>query len=181
MRFDDIFNLLDGGHDHAGEFHFADAQRAALPRRAHPAKKETQQLPQGIEPETAGHDRIALEVAGKKPQIGLNVEFGDNLPLAVLAALFRDMVMRSNISIGGRGSCALPGPNNSPRAQASRSSKSYFAFFKTIQPRSVHPECTAAPRYTIHRSRIGPFKAPSPPASYMQSPAVCQIRFACGS
>ena len=29
-------------------------------------------------------------------------------------------VMRSNISIGGSGSWALPGPNNSPRAQASR-------------------------------------------------------------
>src|SRR5262249_44255312 len=32
--------------------------------------------------------------------------------------------MRSNMSIGGSGSCALPGPNNSPRAQASRSSYS---------------------------------------------------------
>ena len=26
--------------------------------------------------------------------------------------------MRSNISIGGSGNCALPGPNSSPRAQA---------------------------------------------------------------
>ena len=32
--------------------------------------------------------------------------------------------MRSNISIGGSGSCALPGPNISPRPQASKSSYS---------------------------------------------------------
>ena len=30
--------------------------------------------------------------------------------------------MRSIISIGGAGSCALPGPNSSPRAHFSRSS-----------------------------------------------------------
>ena len=33
-------------------------------------------------------------------------------------------LMRSNISIGGNGSCALPGPNISPRPQASKSSYS---------------------------------------------------------
>jgi hypothetical protein len=33
-------------------------------------------------------------------------------------------LMRSNISIGGSGNCALPGPNISPRAQANRSSYS---------------------------------------------------------
>ena len=32
-------------------------------------------------------------------------------------------LIRSNISIGGNGNCALPGPNNSPRAQARRSSR----------------------------------------------------------
>src|SRR5229473_1200340 len=33
-------------------------------------------------------------------------------------------LMRSNISIGGSGNCALPGPNISPRPHASRSSYS---------------------------------------------------------
>src|SRR5690606_28211674 len=33
-------------------------------------------------------------------------------------------VMRSNISIGGSGRRALPGPNHSPRPQASKSSRS---------------------------------------------------------
>ena len=58
----------------------------------------------------------------EEPQVGLDIELGDDLALAVLAAVSAMWVMRSNISIGGSGSWALPGPNSSPRAQASRSS-----------------------------------------------------------
>jgi hypothetical protein len=50
----------------------------------------------------------------------MDVEFGLDVALAVLAAVGVDLVIRSNISIGGAGSWALPGPNSSPRPEASR-------------------------------------------------------------
>ena len=123
FRFTTYSTLLDGRQHHAGEFDLADAERAALAGRAHPAEEEAEHLPEGIEAEAARHHRIAVEMAGEEPEVRLDVEFGHDLALAVLAARLGDGVMRSNISIGGSGSCALPGPNSSPRAQASRSSK----------------------------------------------------------
>ena len=54
-------------------------KRAAIAGLAEPAEKEAEQLPQRVEPEAAGHDRIALEVAGEEPEVGLHVELGDDL------------------------------------------------------------------------------------------------------
>ena len=59
---------------------------AALAGGAKPAEEKADELPERIEPQTTGHDRIALEMAGKKPEIGLHIEFGDDLALAVLTA-----------------------------------------------------------------------------------------------
>src|SRR5208282_208742 len=66
------------------------AERAALAGRAEPTEEETEQLPQRIEPEAAGHHRIALEVAGEEPQVGLEIEHRANQAFAVLAADCRD-------------------------------------------------------------------------------------------
>ena len=79
------------GADHAGEFHLTHAERVAAPLPAAPAEVEAGQLPQAIEAEAAGHDRVAGEVAGEEPQVGGDVEFGHDMALAVQAAIFRDV------------------------------------------------------------------------------------------
>jgi len=62
-------------------------------------------------------------MAAEEPQLGGDVEFGDDMALVEGAAIGAMRVMRSNISMGGKGSCALPGPNSSPRPQRSNSSR----------------------------------------------------------
>jgi hypothetical protein len=59
-------------------------------------------------------------VAVEEPEVRIDVELGLDIALAVGAA---GVVMRSNSSMGGAGSCALPGPYISPRAQDMSSSK----------------------------------------------------------
>jgi hypothetical protein len=49
-------------------------------------------------------------MAGEEPQVRLDVELGDDLALPKLPPVSAIFTMRSNISIGGSGSCALPGP-----------------------------------------------------------------------
>ena len=69
--------------------HLAHPQRTAPARRAEPAEKEARQLPQRIETQAAGHDRVALEMAGPEPiqrRIAGNLELGHDLALAVRAA-----------------------------------------------------------------------------------------------
>jgi hypothetical protein len=48
-------------------------------------------LPQRIEAEAAGHDRIALEMAGKEPEIGLELEHSADQAFAVFAPGFGDL------------------------------------------------------------------------------------------
>ena len=86
-----VGELLDGRHDHAGELDFADAQRPAAARRLHPAEEEAQHLPQRVEAQAARHHRVALEMAGEEPEVGLHVELGHDLALAVLAARVVDL------------------------------------------------------------------------------------------
>ena len=71
-------------------FDLAHAERAALAGRAEPAEEEAEQLPQRIDAEAAGHDRVALEVAGEEPEVGLELEHRADQALAVFAADFRD-------------------------------------------------------------------------------------------
>ena len=75
----------------AGKFDFARAQGTAPARQLQPSEVEANQLPHGIQPQAAGHDRVALKVAGKKPQIGFDVQFGHNAPQAVSTPIGVDM------------------------------------------------------------------------------------------
>src|SRR5690606_5328987 len=74
----------------AGEFDLADAQGAALARSADPAEVEADQLPHGVQAQAARHDRIADEVALEEPEVGVDVEFGLDIALAVVAAVGGD-------------------------------------------------------------------------------------------
>jgi hypothetical protein len=80
-------------------------------------------LPHGIQTQTARHDGIAGEVAVEEPEIRRDIEFSQDFTLAVLAAMSLILTMRSIISMLGAGSWLLPSPNNSPRLQASSSSR----------------------------------------------------------
>src|SRR5215467_2662511 len=88
---DAVDHVLDRGQNLAGEFQFAQSERASLAGCAHPAQEKAEQLPERIEAQAAGHDRIALEVAGEEPQVRLELEHGAHQALAVLAAGFRDL------------------------------------------------------------------------------------------
>ena len=71
----------------AGEFHLTGTQCAPAPRVAPPTQKKADQLPHGVQAETAGHDRVAGEVAVKKPEVGVNIEFGNQFAFARLTPL----------------------------------------------------------------------------------------------
>src|SRR5699024_10618461 len=58
---------------------------------AQPRQEKTAELPHCIQPETTGHDRITVEVTLEKPQLGVDIQFRQNLPIAVFAAIFRDV------------------------------------------------------------------------------------------
>ncbi|MPL82870.1 hypothetical protein SDC9_28819 [bioreactor metagenome] len=83
-------HLAIGAH-HAGELHLADAKRIAPPLPAAPAEVEAGQLPQPVKAETAGHDRVAREMAFEEPQVRGDVEFGDDMALAMQPAIGRDL------------------------------------------------------------------------------------------
>src|SRR5690606_19581864 len=74
----------------AREPDLARPQCAAPARRAGPAEEEPHELPHGIEPEAPGHDRVPREVAAEEPELGANVQLGDQVPLAVAAAFRAD-------------------------------------------------------------------------------------------
>src|SRR5262249_38205366 len=74
-----------------GEFDLADAEGTALARRAEPTQEEAKHLPQRIDAETAGHHRIAFEMAGEEPKVGFEGEHRSHQPLSVVATLFRDL------------------------------------------------------------------------------------------
>src|SRR5258707_1107082 len=61
------------GPHHASEFDLAHAQRPTAPRRLHPAQEEADHLPQRIQRQAAPHHRIALEMAGEEPKVGLHI------------------------------------------------------------------------------------------------------------
>src|SRR5262244_514067 len=88
---DAVDHVLDRGQNLAGEFQFAQSESASLAGCAHPAQEKAEQLPERIEAQAAGHDPVALEVAGEEPQVRLELEHGAHQALAVLAAGFRDL------------------------------------------------------------------------------------------
>ena len=49
-------------------------------------EEEADKLPQGVHAKAAWHHRIAHEMAGKEPEVGVQVEFRNDLALGVRAA-----------------------------------------------------------------------------------------------
>src|SRR5580704_14610799 len=88
--FDAVDDVLHGRQHLAGELQLPHAQCAALAGRAEPAEEEAEQLPQRVEPQAARHHRVALEMAGEEPEVGLEIEHRPHQALAVFAARFRD-------------------------------------------------------------------------------------------
>jgi hypothetical protein len=73
------------------EFYLARTERATAAWVALPAEEEADQLPHGVEAEATWHYRVTLEMTAKEPQIGVDIEFSDDLALTVLAASIADM------------------------------------------------------------------------------------------
>jgi len=65
--------------------------RTPAPGIALPAKKEPYQLPQGIEPKTARHDRVRFKVAVEEPEVRSDIELCDDFTFAVLSAVRIDL------------------------------------------------------------------------------------------
>jgi len=88
---DVIGHLLGGRQNLTEELHLAGTQRASAAGVALPAEIKADQLPHGIEAEATGHDRIALEMTGEEPEIRVDIQFSNELALAVFAAHFADV------------------------------------------------------------------------------------------
>src|SRR5690606_18545826 len=86
-----ILHELRLGQDLARELEAAQAEGTARTGGAAPAEEKAEQLPQGIEPEAAGHDGIFLEMALEEPEVGTDVELGLDEALVVGAAGGRDV------------------------------------------------------------------------------------------
>src|SRR5690606_17494038 len=86
-----VSDFLRGRQDLPEELHFARAQGATAAFKAEPAKVKTDQLPHGVETQAARHYRVAFEVTGEKPQVGMNIQFGNDFALAEAAARFADV------------------------------------------------------------------------------------------
>ena len=77
-------NLVVGQHL-AKELHFAGTQGAALAFTARPGQVESDQLPERIKAQAAGHDRVTLEMALEEPQLRIDVELGSQTAFAEFA------------------------------------------------------------------------------------------------
>ena len=75
----------------ARELDLARTQRTAPAGQLQPGQVKTDELPHGIEPQAAGHDRVALKVAGKEPQVGFDIELGADLSQPVRATIAVDV------------------------------------------------------------------------------------------
>ncbi len=63
-------------------------------------------MPHGVQTQATRHDRIALEMAGEKPQVGADVQLSYNLALVVGAAPFThvlDAVYHKHVGQGQLG------------------------------------------------------------------------------
>src|SRR5215471_2115031 len=91
LHVDSVHDLLDGRKHLSRKFEFAQAERAALTVSAEPTEEKPDQLPERVEAQASGHHRIAFEVAGEEPKVGLDVEFGPHQAFSVLAATLCDL------------------------------------------------------------------------------------------
>src|SRR4051812_24865404 len=70
---DVVDDLADARQHLAGKLQFAKAEGAAAALAAGPGQEEPHHLPQRIKAETAGHHRVALEMAAEEPEVGFDV------------------------------------------------------------------------------------------------------------
>src|SRR5262249_14741431 len=76
----------------SGKIAFTDAYGAAFSRRSGPAQPESHQLPHGIKTQASGHHGIPREMAFEEPEIRMDIEFRDDIPAFVRAAVEGDFV-----------------------------------------------------------------------------------------
>src|SRR5437868_3629800 len=91
LEVDDIFDLADGRQHHAGQFDFSDAEGSPLSGGTEPAQEEAEHLPQGIEAKAARHHRVTRKMAVEEPQVGFDIELGNDFAFAIFAAFFGDV------------------------------------------------------------------------------------------
>ena len=123
---DPVDDALDGRQDLVGELDLADAERPPLSREAEPTEVEAAEQP--------GITGSPLKWHWKNQRSGLISNSARSTPLPLAPPSSEISTTRSNISRGGRGSCALPGPKSSPRAQSRRSSYPKLERFSLMKP-----------------------------------------------
>jgi len=91
------------GQNLPGEFQFAYAESATFSSVAIPSEIESGKLPEGIESETTGHDRVTLEMTFEEPEVRFDIEFSDNLPFSISATVaiyFDNAIEHQHIWLG---------------------------------------------------------------------------------
>src|ERR1043166_1996415 len=83
---DSVHNLADVRQHLAEQLQFAYSQGPAGTLGTAPDQEETDHLPERVEAETAGHYRIALEMAAEEPEVRIDIQLCTHHPLAVVAA-----------------------------------------------------------------------------------------------
>jgi len=78
-----ITHLLCAWQDLAAELDLANAQCPTFAGVSCPGQVKPGQLPQGVESKATGHHGIANKMTGKKPKIGIDIQFSLNLTFAV--------------------------------------------------------------------------------------------------
>ena len=90
-------------------------------------------------------------------------------------------MIRSNIKRGGNGNCGLPGPNNSPRPQAIRSSYSKLArrSFMSItlsRPRPAAMQAFSSEVRAPSNTPIGQPEAAAAASAFLERDFLCAFR-----
>src|SRR5262249_25585009 len=102
----------------AGHLQFAESQRPAAPLPADPAQIEADHLPERIEPEATGHDRIVLEMTTEEPEVRLDVELGTDEALAEMAAGLADFADARKHQTRGQRQLGVARPETPPGASS---------------------------------------------------------------
>src|SRR5262249_603051 len=123
LEVDAVDDLLHRRQHLAGELQFSEAECAALAGRAQPAEEEPTICHSASRPRHPGITGSFLKWERNNQRSGFPSSSARIMPLPCSPPCSEISEIRSNISIGGSGSCG-PSANNSPRPQASRSSYS---------------------------------------------------------
>ena len=112
---DAVDDELDRRQHLVGEFDLADAERPAAARTGRASRGRTRSICHSASrPRQPGMTGSPLKWQPKNQSSGLMSNSARTSPLPFAPPASEISVMRSNISIGGSGNCALPAPNNSP-------------------------------------------------------------------